>query len=131
MPEGADAVVQIEDTEQLPAGAAGSARVRIVQVAARGPVLCSTSTQPEPCTCAPVQAAAKAGQDVRAVGSDIQAGQLVLPAGTLLGPAEIGILATVGAAELQVCARASSCEVRPFPSLCQALPGLDLQRCPG
>ena len=49
-----------------------------------------------------MQAATKPGQDIRAVGSDIQAGAVVLPAGTLLGPAEVGILATVGAAALQV-----------------------------
>jgi len=49
-----------------------------------------------------VQAASKAGEDIRAVGSDIQVGQTVLQAGDLLGAAEIGILATVGAATLKV-----------------------------
>ncbi len=49
-----------------------------------------------------VQAASKAGEDIRAVGSDIQVGQTVLQAGDMLGPAEIGILATVGAATLKV-----------------------------
>ena len=48
------------------------------------------------------QAAKGPGDDVRAVGSDIQAGQVVLHKGTRLGAAEIGILATVGASEVQV-----------------------------
>ena len=49
-----------------------------------------------------MQAASKAGQDIRPVGCDIQAKDTVLKAGTLLGPAEIGILASVGAAQVQV-----------------------------
>lgn len=36
------------------------------------------------------------------MGSDIKVGQTVLQAGDMLGPAEIGILATVGAATLKV-----------------------------
>ena len=49
-----------------------------------------------------LQGASKPGEDVRAVGSDITAGQVVLQAGDLLGAAEIGILATVGAARVKV-----------------------------
>ena len=40
---------------------------------------------------------------MRAVGSDIKAGEVVLQRGDRLGAAEIGLLATVGATELQVC----------------------------
>lgn len=36
------------------------------------------------------------------MGSDIQQGQLVLKKGELIGAAEVGILATVGAANLEV-----------------------------
>ena len=36
MPEGADAVVQIENTEQLPLGQGGKRRVRIVKVGVVG-----------------------------------------------------------------------------------------------
>ena len=36
IPDGADAVVQVEDTEQVPAGADGSKRVRILVRAAEG-----------------------------------------------------------------------------------------------
>ena len=95
-------MVQIEDTEQAPAGAGGAARVNIVKVAVRMQVMYGSRSGPDPSRCAPVQAAGKTGQDIRPVGSDIKAGQLVLPAGTLLGPAEVGILATVGAAHVQV-----------------------------
>ena len=36
------------------------------------------------------------GTDVRPVGCDIAAGQLVLESGTVLGPSELGLLAAVG-----------------------------------
>jgi molybdenum cofactor synthesis domain-containing protein len=39
-----------------------------------------------------------AGEGIRPIGQDIQAGEVVLRAGTLLGPAELGLLATVGKA---------------------------------
>ena len=48
------------------------------------------------------QAAARAGEDIRPVGSDIKRGQAVLQAGDMLAAPEIGILATVGAAKVQV-----------------------------
>jgi len=38
--------------------------------------------------------------NIRPIGSDIAAGDLLLPAGTLLGPAQIGALAAVGLAEV-------------------------------
>ena len=49
------------------------------------------------------QAAKGPGDDVRAVGSDIRAGEVVLGAGTVIGAAEVGLLATVGAHTVQVC----------------------------
>lgn len=77
VPEGADAVVQIEDTATLPDAEDGSTRVRI-------------------------NLAAQPGLDIRPVGSDMAAGAVVLPAGTRVNAAEIGILATVGAARVSV-----------------------------
>ncbi|KAG2449667.1 hypothetical protein HYH02_005196 [Chlamydomonas schloesseri] len=77
VPPGADAVVQVEDTEKLPDGEGGQRRVRICK-------------------------AAKAGQDIRPVGSDIMEGDTVLQAGERVGVAEVGILATVGAVSLRV-----------------------------
>lgn len=44
--------------------------------------------------------AVRPGENVRPAGSDLAAGQLVLATGTALGPAEIGLLATVGRSEV-------------------------------
>lgn len=75
LPAGADAVVMVEDTETL--AQPGPAQVHIkVQV--------------------------QAGTDVRPVGVDVQTGQMVLAAGTRLGAAEIGLLATVGAVDVPI-----------------------------
>ena len=42
------------------------------------------------------------GTDVRPVGCDIAAGQLVLESGTVLGPSELGLLAAVGVKQTRV-----------------------------
>ena len=47
-----------------------------------------------------VQAEAKVGDHIRSAGGDLEAGQVVFRAGTLLGPAHVGVLASVGAAEV-------------------------------
>lgn len=47
----------------------------------------------------------KAGDNLRPVGIDLEVGQPVLQAGTVLGPAEIGLLATLGVAEMSVARR--------------------------
>lgn len=44
----------------------------------------------------------QAGQDIRPVGCDIATGEKVLPKGTLLGPSEMGLLATVGVTSVLV-----------------------------
>ena len=71
MPEGADAVVKVEDTEPIDAG------VRIL-------------------------AGVDAGEAVRPAGGDVGAGTTVLTAGTRLGPAHLGVLASLGVAWPQV-----------------------------
>src|SRR5690606_16190479 len=76
LPPGADAVVMVEETERL-ASSNGQARVRVRQ-------------------------GVTAGADVRPVGFDVTPGQQVLPAGTRLGAAEIGLLATGGIAQVLV-----------------------------
>ncbi|MCA1693400.1 MAG: molybdopterin molybdotransferase MoeA [Actinobacteria bacterium] len=43
-----------------------------------------------------------AGDSVRLTGGDVAAGEKVLPAGTVLGPAQLGVAAAVGYAELPV-----------------------------
>lgn len=49
-----------------------------------------------------IQAAVKAGQNIRLQGEDITVGQAVIPAGTRLTPACIGVLATMGISEVEV-----------------------------
>ncbi|MEJ2861176.1 molybdopterin molybdotransferase MoeA [Actinomycetospora flava] len=71
MPEGADAVVQVEWTD------GGTDRVRVDRAVA-------------------------AGQNVRGAGEDVTSGQVVLTAGTVLGPAQIGLAAAIGAGSLRV-----------------------------
>ncbi|WP_372593753.1 gephyrin-like molybdotransferase Glp [Actinotalea sp.] len=44
-----------------------------------------------------VSAAARPGAHIRPVGDDVRAGDLVVPAGTLLGPRQVAALASVGA----------------------------------
>lgn len=72
MPAGADAVVMVEHSELLPDG-----RVRLDRPA-------------------------KVGGGVARRGSDVAAGKLLLPAGTLVGPAQLAVLASVGATKVPV-----------------------------
>jgi molybdopterin molybdotransferase len=76
VPEGADAVVKVEDTELSgPAPGAPSVLVR-------------SEVAP--------------GENVRQRGEDLAEGSEVFPAGTELGPAHIGVLASIGVAEVRV-----------------------------
>lgn len=72
VPEGATAVVMVENTETLD----GKVRIRQPHVSE--------------------------GENIRPIGSDMRAGDLLIPAGTRLGPAEIGLLASLGHAEVSV-----------------------------
>jgi molybdopterin molybdotransferase len=83
LPEGADAVVQVEWTDgghgAEPSWTAGGSTERVT-----------------------VDRAVAPGQNVRGAGEDVTAGTVVLPAGTLLGPAQVGLAAAVGAGTLPV-----------------------------
>ncbi len=68
IPEGADAVVRVEDT------ASTDGRVEI-------------------------QVEVEPGHDIRRAGDDIRPGTVVLRSGTELGPAELGVLASLGVAQ--------------------------------
>jgi molybdopterin molybdotransferase len=68
LPEGADAVVPVEDTE--------------LQPGQEDHVVIHRDVAP--------------GENIRPVGSDVHAGELVITAGTRLGFAEIGLLASLG-----------------------------------
>ena len=78
MPPGADAIVMQEQTE--PVSTSGAAMVRFL-------------------TCA------EAGQWVRRSGEDVRTGDTVLKRGQKLGPAELGLAASLGLAQLNVMAR--------------------------
>ncbi|MFM7064667.1 MAG: gephyrin-like molybdotransferase Glp [Actinomycetes bacterium] len=77
VPEGADAVVMVEDTVRLEGG---PDRVRITRAGA-------------------------AGDHVRPVGDDLQPGDVVVAAGTVLTPAHVGLLSTVGRTRVTVVQR--------------------------
>ncbi|KAI3913343.1 hypothetical protein MKX01_027936 [Papaver californicum] len=77
IPDGSDAVVQVEDTEEVKDASGESKHVRIL-----------------------VQA--QQGQDIRPVGCDIEKGVVVLKSGELIGTSEIGLLATVGVMMVKV-----------------------------
>ena len=49
-----------------------------------------------------VQKAPPAGANIRGAGEDVRPGQVVVAAGTVLGPADLGVLASVGRATLTV-----------------------------
>ena len=80
MPDGADAVVPVEQTDG--AWTAGERQ--------------------SPASFVAVYEAVRAGANVRPVGEDIRAGQTVIPAGTVIRPAEIGVLASLGRAAVPV-----------------------------
>jgi molybdopterin molybdotransferase len=85
VPDGADAVVPVERTEPvLPAHAAADGLVRVPAI--------------------------EAGENVRYAGEDVRTGDVVLLAGTVLGPAELGVAASVGRPALR-------CVVRPRVAL--------------
>jgi molybdopterin molybdotransferase len=88
IPTGADAVVRVEQTRSE--GSLGSD--------SQGDSLGDSHVD--------VEAEVEAGRDIRRAGEDIEPGDVVIAAGTRIGPAELGVLASVGAAEV-------SCRRRP------------------
>ncbi|XP_071019358.1 gephyrin b isoform X10 [Oncorhynchus clarkii lewisi] len=79
IPCGADAVVQVEDTELLRESEDGTEELEVR-----------------------ILVQARPGQDIRPIGHDIKRGECVLSKGTHMGPSEIGLLATVGVTEVEV-----------------------------
>jgi gephyrin len=76
VPEGATAVIKIEDTSQSDTPDS------------EGNILVNTTIAMED------------GVNIRAIGSDMQPGELVIQAGDQIGPSEIGLLATLGITEV-------------------------------
>ncbi|XP_043716434.1 molybdopterin biosynthesis protein CNX1 [Telopea speciosissima] len=77
IPDGADAVIQVEDTEQVKDSPGEAKRVTILKQAIQG-------------------------LDIRPVGCDIEKGAIVLRSGELVGASEIGLLAAVGVMMVKV-----------------------------
>ncbi len=88
LPPGADAVVRFEDTEISPLLIGEGPGVRS---AVPGRVTIHVTVRP--------------GHNVRPAGQDIRAGEVVVAKGTLLRPAHVGVLASVGRAEVRVIRR--------------------------
>lgn len=98
VPRKADAVVQIEDTISLEKNAKGEdTRIQIVSSTSCGGG-CEHKREAAKSSKVNIQI----GQEIRKVGSDIKEGELVMSERTLIGPAQIGVCATVGALNLKV-----------------------------
>lgn len=85
LPDGADAVVPFEETDEPFAAAPEGARRLAAKVR--------------------VFKAAEAGANVRLAGEDVKAGEAVVRAGTVLRASEIGVIASVGRATVRVVRR--------------------------
>ncbi|XP_031549535.1 gephyrin-like isoform X2 [Actinia tenebrosa] len=79
VPPGSDAVVQVEDTELVESADEGKTEVKVK-----------------------ILSTPKVAQDLRPIGFDISSGELVLSKGEVLGPAELGLLATVSVTQVSV-----------------------------
>ncbi|WP_267244007.1 gephyrin-like molybdotransferase Glp [Streptomyces sp. PR69] len=90
LPPGAEAVVPVEWTD----GGAGGGAASTMLPAGRAPEAAGGEVRVH----RPVEARAH----VRARGSDVQAGEVALAAGTVLGPPQIGLLAAIGRATVRV-----------------------------
>ncbi|MFD7320734.1 gephyrin-like molybdotransferase Glp [Streptomyces sp. NPDC059875] len=90
LPPGAEAVVPVEWTDGGTGGGAASG----MRAASAAPEGAGGEVR--------VHRAAEARAHVRAKGSDVQAGDLALEAGTVLGPPQIGLLAAIGRATVRV-----------------------------
>jgi molybdopterin molybdotransferase len=82
IPAGADAVVPFEETDEPQGREFGSFAKSRVTVG--------------------VLKAASSGANVRAAGEDVRRGTRLIPRGTVLGPAQIGVLASLGRASVKV-----------------------------
>ena len=49
-----------------------------------------------------IQPAVRTGDNIRPIGADLRAGDLLIATGTRLGPAEVGLLASLGHARVRV-----------------------------
>jgi len=99
LPPGADAVVMVEETKLLKASDDGTEELEIE-----------------------IMNQVAAGQEIRPVGSDISAEQVILKQGTVLTAADVGLLATVGR---------NSVKVFTQPTIAVLSTGNELEDCSG
>jgi molybdopterin molybdotransferase len=85
MPRGADAIVPFEETDE--SGRTAPSKVGHTESRVR------------------VFKAAEPGNNIRNAGEDVRAGEVVLPRGTVLRPAHIGVLASLGRSSARVIRR--------------------------
>ncbi|MGW6742582.1 molybdotransferase-like divisome protein Glp [Streptomyces sp. NPDC055025] len=90
LPPGAEAVVPVEWTD----GGTGGGAATSMRPAGEAPGGASGEVR--------VYRPVEAGGHVRSRGSDVQAGDLALEAGTVLGPPQIGLLAAIGRGSVRV-----------------------------
>jgi molybdopterin molybdotransferase len=79
MPEGSDAVVPFEETDEQELG----------------------RWEDHPRDGVRVDVEARPGANIRVAGEDVRAGELVLPRGTVLQPAQVGVLASLGRSQVR------------------------------
>lgn len=84
MPNGADAVVQVEDTELVKASDDNMKELEVK-----------------------INVSPSVGLDIRPIGSDIPVDEDILHQGTIITPAHIGVMAAVGITEIDVYPRES------------------------
>ncbi|MEU6958230.1 molybdotransferase-like divisome protein Glp [Streptomyces chrestomyceticus] len=90
LPPGAEAVVPVEWTD----GGTGSGPAEAMRAHSAAPEAAGGEVR--------VYRPVDERQHVRARGSDVPAGELALPAGTVIGPAQTGLLAAIGRASVRV-----------------------------
>jgi len=90
VPRGADAIVPFEETDETSTGSAGSAAGHRFGAFAKA----SSDVG--------VLKAARPGANIRRAGEDVRRGAVVMQEGAALGPAQIGVLASLGRATVRV-----------------------------
>lgn len=88
IPDGADSVVPFEETDEYD---------WTTRAAARDP----GAWQEHPRDEVRIDVAAQPGANIRRAGEDVRQGELVLRAGTVIGPAQVGVLASLGRASVR------------------------------
>ena len=87
MPRGADAIVPFEETDEQDEGHA------------------AVPWHEAPREHVRIDVEARPGANIRRAGEDVREGERALPSGTVLGPAQIGVIASLGLAEVRAIRR--------------------------